>query len=167
MFINTGKTPVIPSHQWPSVAVVVPVSQGEEMFLPSFLRALQRNFLSESPKDVLVMLSGEEEGKGACDCGHVGCGPTHKRVRDVEKLIGSSGFEHSTVVLDSQGSTIHKRMMLHAQSWQKAEYVYVLRPQMLVQVPVKQEVLGDLVAVMHPGYCDQNRGIFRSLSKAR
>jgi lipopolysaccharide biosynthesis glycosyltransferase len=156
-----------PSHTGPRVAVVVPVAQGEAMFLPSFLRALQRNFLPESPKDVLVMLSGEGEAKSACDCdcghagcGHAGCGPTHKRVRDVEKLIGSSGIEPIKVVLDSHETTIHTRMMQHAQSWREAEYVYLMRPQMLVQVPVKQEVLGDLVAVWHPGFFDKSRDKF-------
>ena len=52
------------------------------------------------------------------------------------------------------------RMMQHVQSWREAEYVYLMRPQMLVQVPVKQEVLGDLVAVWHPGFFDKSRDKF-------
>jgi lipopolysaccharide biosynthesis glycosyltransferase len=64
LLAETGETPVLPSIPLPRVAVVVPVVQGEEMFLPSFLRALQRNFLPGSPKDVLVMLVGEEKSAG-------------------------------------------------------------------------------------------------------
>jgi hypothetical protein len=50
--------------------------------------------------------------------------------------------------------------MQHVQCWQEVEYVYLMRPQMLVQVPVKQEVLGDLVAVWHPGFFDKSRNKF-------
>ena len=169
LLAETGETPVLPSIPLPRVAVVVPVVQGEEMFLPSFLRALQRNFLPGSPKDVLVMLVGEEKSAGlggyasrvsrlvavsaAADGRETGETPVCRDRRDACPPFCVN------VVTDAQG-TIHKRMMRHVQSWQEAEYVYLMRPQMLVQVPVKQEVLGDLVAVWHSGFFDKSRDKF-------
>lgn len=126
----------------PRIAVVVPVSRGEEMFLPSFVRALQRNFLPGLPKEVLVMKSvqgDEKQANGLLD-----------EVRDTSVKV----------MIDSAGGSVHERVMWHAESWKHAAYVYLMRPQMLVQVPVGQEVLGDLVAVLHPGFFDKSREKF-------
>jgi lipopolysaccharide biosynthesis glycosyltransferase len=130
----------MPEVPVPRIAVVVPVSREEEMFLPSFLRALQKNFCPGTSKDVRLMMVGPHDGL---------LSETMNRLCPPVRVL--SGVDEGSV---------HERMVRNAESWKQADYVYLMRPQMLVQVPVREEVLGDLVAVLHPGFYDKSREKF-------
>lgn len=143
-FAESGETPDLRSEPLPRVAVVVPVTEGEKMFLPSFLRALQKNFLPGAPKEVLIMMSGA------------------MGIQAESPFIETGGTRCPAVrvVSDRDECSLHERMMRHADFWKAADYVYLMRPQMLIEMPVREEVLGDTVAVQHPGFFEKSREKF-------